>query len=109
MVASMNSLSKFQSTKLLLGRGFAFENPDPRLLHDIIHNFLQVAGFTVNLKLAISACTHFEHFVNVVDLITRAQFVHDVVYEMEVLMHKVHQRYFLFLAEVDELALESIP
>ena len=60
-------------------RGGGVEHAHAGLFHDVVHDFLQVPGFVVNLKLAVGAAAHFQHFVDVFDFVARSQFVDNVV------------------------------
>ena len=89
-------------------RGRRVEHSDPRLRHNVVHDLLQVSSFVVNLELAIRAAAHLQHFVDVIDFVSRSQLVDNVVDQVEILEHQFLDRHFFLFAEVDELAFQAV-
>src|SRR5277367_3535511 len=75
--------------------------------HVVDYGF-EVAGFAIDLELAVGTSALSEHGVDVVDLVAAAEFVEDVVDEDEVLVDEFADGDFGLLAEVDHLAFDAV-
>src|ERR1017187_8657418 len=84
------------------------EHADPRLGNNVFHDFSQVPGCVVNHELAIRARPHLQHLVDVVQLLARPQLIRRVAHQVKVLQHEVAHGDLFFLAEVNQVATQSV-
>src|SRR5436305_11655755 len=78
------------------------------LLNHVVDYFLQVAGFLEHAQLPVGAAALVQDRVDVFQFFARVQFIDDVIDEIKILAHQVAGRNFLLLAEIHQLAVESI-
>src|SRR3984893_16924597 len=78
-----------------------------RFLDERLYDGAQVAGVAVHLHLPFRAGAVRQNFSHVLDLPPAVELVNHIVDELEQLHGKLAHRYFLALAEVDQLAVEA--
>ena len=72
------------------------------------NHLLQILRLLEDLELALGTATVLQHRVDVFDLAAAVEFVEHIVHELEILEHQLARRHFLFLAEVDQLAVQAV-
>src|SRR5215470_16074436 len=85
------------------------DHPAPGLGDDVAHHGFEVAGLAKDPQLAFRAGALAQDGLHVVDGAAASEFVHHVVDQLQQLGNQPLHRHFLFLAEVDQLALDPVP
>src|SRR5215471_2973513 len=85
-----------------------FVEPMARFFADVVDDLLQVPGFLVNTKLAVRAGAVVQDPVYPLDLVARAELVHDVVHELEHFPGELAEGDLDLLAEVDQLTVDAV-
>src|SRR5450755_4340132 len=108
-VVGMERKSSFRRESAQSGGGLSFD-ADARFLANEIDHLAKIAVVRVELaKLPVRAGSVLENPAKTVHFLAAAKLVDDVVNELEELFHQDFERDFAFLAEIDELALDSPP
>src|SRR5579871_5395277 len=104
--------SEWGRSCLLRARRFARATSSesrPRLFRHVIHDSFQIAiGFFEDFELAVGAGAGFEDVAHAIDGFAAAEFLDHGIDEREILFDQIALRYFLLLAEVDEIPVQAI-
>ena len=75
---------------------------------NIIHHSLELIRLLVNFDLAISACSVFEHFGNVIDRMAASEMVYYIINEIEQFIDQYPGVHFFFFTKIDQSSINPI-
>src|SRR5882672_12122794 len=83
-------------------------HPTPRFRNQVAHDGLHVSRFLVHAQLAVCARAFIHDGVNIFNRAPATEVVHHIIHKFQQFGNQLPHRHFLFLAEVDQLSLDSV-